>query len=166
MQTRHPTSLTRSHREDLTDLHALCDANYRRVLQLFPDYEHSNGRQFDAGSASVSLEVIDRGRYTTSLRDTLSGALPAPLGVQSFEMRIYHDARMAEVIRFASQRTQVPRFTYPNPQMHQRNEKLSQNQFAGDLMAFCLSEGVATDFPLPPWRDESLPSSCAGQSDD
>ena len=145
MTQRSPTLTQRSHRADLTDLHALCDANYRRVLQLFPDYEHTNGREFLAGDASVRLEVIDRGRYTTTLRLSLHGTLPPPLGVRSLDMRVYHDARMAEVIAFQSQRTGGPRYRYPNRHMHQRNEKLSQNQFAGDLLAFCLAEGLAGD---------------------
>lgn len=154
MSFKTPTSIARSHREDLTDLHALCDANYRRVLSVFPDYEHSNHRQFTAGSANITIDVIDRGRYTTSLRIALTGVLPAPLGVHSVEMRVYHDARMAEVIGFQSRRTGAPRHRYPNPQMLQRNEKLSQNQFAGDLLAFCLSDGRATDMNLPEWRND------------
>jgi uncharacterized protein YqiB (DUF1249 family) len=153
MPQRNKLSIERSHREDLTDLHALCDANYRRVLQLFPDYEQRNDRRIAAADAEVTLEVTDRGRYTTALRVTLSGVLPAPLGVSSFELRVYHDARMAEVIAFQSQRTGAPRFRYPNPQMHQRNEKLSQNQFAADLLSFCLAEGRVTSLPLLHARD-------------
>jgi uncharacterized protein YqiB (DUF1249 family) len=147
MTQRIRLSIERSHREDLTDLHALCDANYRRVLQLFPDYEHSNHRSLCAGDAEISLDVTDRGRYTTSVRVTLAGVLPAPLGVSHFELRVYHDARMAEVIAFQSQRTQSPRYRYPNRNMHQRNEKLSQNQFVADLLSFCLAEGRVAQLP-------------------
>lgn len=148
MKQPSPAFVSRSHREDLTDLHALCEANYRRLLQLFPDYEHSNTRQFSAGSARIRLEVTDRGRYTTTLAINLQGNLPAPLGVRSLDMRVYHDARMAEVIAFQSRRTREPRFRYPNPGMHQRNEKLGQNQFVADFLSFCLSEGLASEFTL------------------
>lgn len=151
MSPRSSFTVERSHRADLTDLHALCDANYRRVLQLFPDYEHRNRHDFSAGSAEVVFAVTDRGRYTTTLQVTLTGTLPAPLGVSCFDLRVYHDARMAEVIAFQSRRTGGPRYRYPNPDMHQRNEKLGQNQFVADLLAFCLAEGRASDALLPEW---------------
>ena len=38
---------------DLTELHGICDANYARLLRVFPDYENSNARQMLVGPASV-----------------------------------------------------------------------------------------------------------------
>ena len=52
---------------DLVELHALCEANYARLLQLFPDYQQSNERRFRLGQRLVVLTVIDRDRHTTSL---------------------------------------------------------------------------------------------------
>ena len=50
---------------DLVALHAVCEANYARLLRLFPEYENSNVREFSVGNASVRLEVVERCRYTT-----------------------------------------------------------------------------------------------------
>ena len=52
---------------DLAELHAVCEANYARLLRLFPDYELSNFKEFSVGTARVRLEVIERCRYTTML---------------------------------------------------------------------------------------------------
>ena len=50
---------------DLKELHALCEANYARLLRLFPDYETSNSREFEVGPARVQIDVVERCRYTT-----------------------------------------------------------------------------------------------------
>ena len=34
----------RQYKVDLANLHALCEANYARLLRLFPDYEQANTR--------------------------------------------------------------------------------------------------------------------------
>ena len=50
---------------DLAEMHAVCEANYARLLCLFPDYETANTREFAVADARVQLEVIERCRYTT-----------------------------------------------------------------------------------------------------
>ena len=54
---------------DLAGLHATCESNYARLLQLFPDYETSNLREFHlAGGERVRIDVVERCRYTTLMR--------------------------------------------------------------------------------------------------
>ena len=53
---------------DLAGLHAACEANYLRLMRLFPDYEQSNCRDFTIGPARVHMEVLERSRYTTFFR--------------------------------------------------------------------------------------------------
>ena len=55
----------KSFKLDLAGLHAICEANYARMLRLFPGYENTNSREFMVGEARVRLEVIERCRYTT-----------------------------------------------------------------------------------------------------
>lgn len=133
---------------DLVDLHTLCEMNYRRVLRLFPDYECANSREFVAGGAKVVMEVIDRARYTTTFRVTQRGVLGIAGTVMDLELRVYHDARMAEVTSFQAHKRLVARYGYPNPQMYQRDEKFQQNRFAGELFEFCLAEGMTVDSTL------------------
>lgn len=140
---------SQSYRTDLRGLHAVCEANYLRLMRLFPDYETCNRRDFALGEARVSMEVQERSRYTTVIR---LSALPQPapwLVPLNIEMRAYHDAAMLEVGRFQAQRAVDARYPYPNPRMHQRDEKLQQNHFLASFLEHCLGHGLATHPALP-----------------
>jgi uncharacterized protein len=129
------------HKLDLSGLHGTCEANYARLLRLFPDYETSNRREFILGEAKVSFEVVERCRYTTIFRlqqHSSEGPLLAPLCI---EARVYHDARMLEVGRFQSKRVVHPRYEYPNEAMYQQDEKSQQNYFLADWLEHCLQNG-------------------------
>jgi hypothetical protein len=128
---------------DLTELHALCEANYARLLRLFPDYENSNVRDLLVGSASVSLRVTERCRYTTIFHIHQSQAESRWLGLLRVEVRAYHDVRMLEVVMFQSHRQVAARYQYPNDKMFAQNEKYQQNRFLADWLEHCLLNGRA-----------------------
>lgn len=126
---------------DLKALHAICDANYARVLRLFPDYETCNTRDFAVGNACVRFEVIERCRYTTMFRLLQDQAESRWLGRLRIEVRAYHDAGMLEVGMFQSHRRIAARYEYPNDSMFQQDEKYQQNRFLADWLEHCLLNG-------------------------
>ena len=126
---------------DLAELHAICEANYARMLRLFPDYETRNCREFQLGPAQVRLEVIERCRYTTVFRLHQQHAGEQWLGSLRVEVRAYHDAGMLEVGSFQSHRRIRPRYRYPNAYMFQQDEKCQQNRFLADWLEHCLDNG-------------------------
>ncbi|MBA6413860.1 DUF1249 domain-containing protein [Parahaliea sp. F7430] len=126
---------------DIASLHAVCEANYARLLRLFPDYEHSNHREFHLGAGRVRLEVLERCRYTTIFRLQQSQAEAEWLGRLRIELRAYHDAGMLEVAAFQSQRHVAARYSYPNPKMLQQDEKVRQNHFLSEWLEHCLCNG-------------------------
>ena len=126
---------------DLRALHALCEANYARLLRLFPDYETCNCREFGVGSALVRLDVVERCRYTTIFRLHQQRAEPQWLGQLRVEVRAYHDAGMLEVGAFQSHRGVAARYRYPNDSMYQEDEKFQQNRFLADWLEHCLQNG-------------------------
>ena len=128
-------------RLNLAELHAICEANYARMLRLFPDYETTNSREFQVGPAQVRLEVIERCRYTTMFRLHQQHAHDQWLGQLRVEVRAYHDAGMLEVGSFQSHRRIQPRYRYPNAQMFQQDEKWQQNRFLADWLEHCLGNG-------------------------
>jgi len=156
---------------DLSALHALCEANYARLLRLFPDYESCNNRQFSVGQAKIYIEVLERSRYTTVFRlrcyrasatqgaagSDVSGRPDADseragwLTPLKLEARAYHDAGMLEVIAFQSGGRTQGRYSYPNPSMLQQDEKRQQNSFLADWLSHCLHHGEAevVDFLMP-----------------
>jgi len=126
---------------DLAELHAVCEANYARLLRLFPDYENCNARDFVVGTARVRLEVIERCRYTTIFHLHQQHAEARWLGRLRVEVRAYHDASMLEVGMFQSHRQIAARYQYPNDKMFQQDEKSQQNRFLADWLEHCLQNG-------------------------
>jgi len=135
---------------DLRELHALCEANYARLLRLFPDYETSNSREFVVGSAKVRLDVVERCRYTTIFHLHQQQAEARWLGRLRVEVRAYHDAGMMEVGMFQSHRQVAARYSYPNEHMFQQDEKSQQNRFLADWLEHCLQNGLSSQaLPVP-----------------
>jgi uncharacterized protein YqiB (DUF1249 family) len=58
----------------------------------------------------------------------------------SMEIRLYHDAKVAEVL--SSQRVSKLQasYSYPNVNMHLRNEKQMVNAFLAEWLHFCLEQ--------------------------
>ena len=130
-------------KHDLKALHAICEANYARLLRLFPDYESSNSRQLMVGNASVGIEVVERCRYTTIFHLHQQHADSRWLGHLRVEVRAYHDASMLEVGSFQSHRQIAARYQYPNDKMFQQDEKYQQNRFLADWLEHGLQNGRA-----------------------
>tara|TARA_R110002110_G_scaffold205066_7_gene417131 strand:+ start:270287 stop:270748 length:462 start_codon:yes stop_codon:yes gene_type:complete len=129
---------------DLAELHALCEANYVRLMRLFPDYENGNNREFTVNGAKVRIEVVERCRYTTIFCLHQQHAEDAWLGRLKVEVRAYHDAGMLEVGMFQSHRRIAPRYKYPNDHMFQQDEKAQQNRFLAEWLSHCLHNGQCT----------------------
>jgi uncharacterized protein len=131
---------------DLRALHAICDANYARLLRLFPAYENCNSRVLLVGCAKVHLEVVERCRYTTMFHLHQQRSDSRWLGQLRVEVRAYHDVRMLEVTAFQSARQVSPRYQYPNAAMFAQDEKYQQNLFLADWLEHCLQDGrIALD---------------------
>lgn len=123
-----------------------CDDNYRRLARLMPDLQRTDRRHFRifprTAALTVTFEVIHRSRYTT----VLSLSLPASIrgfGDMRIKVRVYHDARTAEVIEFQGQRRFDAVYEYPNPEMRQPDEKAQVNRFLSEFLNACLRHGVA-----------------------
>ena len=58
-------------------------------------------------------------------------------------IRMYHDARVAEVCSSQQIFRIKPRYDYPNIAMHQCDEKRQINVFLSDWLLHCLRNGTA-----------------------
>jgi hypothetical protein len=130
---------------DIAALHATCETNYARLLQLFPDYETANFREFLLLSGErIRIDVVERCRYTTLLKICQQGPGDDWLMPPRFDLRAYHDARMVEVTAFQSRRHVEARYSYPNAAMHARDEKTQQNIFLAEWLSHCIERGCST----------------------
>ncbi|QPG07245.1 DUF1249 domain-containing protein [Salinimonas marina] len=122
-------------------MQATCEVNYARFLQVLPDCDTQDlAFEFTIGThLSYRITLTDTARYTTTLLvEQLNAHTPAYLK-PSMEVRLYHDARMAEVISSQNTGAFAPSYAYPNRNMRQRNEKQLVNQFLGEWLQFCLN---------------------------
>jgi len=86
------------------------------------------------------IRVTENCPYTTTLEVRQEHSLPW-LPVPQLEVRVYHDARMAEVVGAENARRLHIRYPYPNAAMHQPDEKSQLNLFLGEWLSHCLSCG-------------------------
>lgn len=134
-------SIRRRYVPDLQEMAALCEANYLRLLKLLPD--NVQQREFMLGNHNrrVRLTVEEDHRYTTMLTVEQEGYSPAWLQPQSMQVRLYHDAGMAEVLGYQRQQRFAGRYEYPNPAMRVPDEKVQLNRFLAEWLDHCLKYG-------------------------
>ena len=121
--------MTNRHRVDLAALQCLWGANYVGLQHLLAPLSSGGSRRFEVdlpGQGAVSVCVLERGPYTSfiEIQQAAAGAAPGPC----FTLRVYHDARMAEVVAFQGHRYFRPHYDYPNSRMYQPDEKYQVNK--------------------------------------
>ena len=94
----------RSRPGDFVSLMTLYESNYFRLRRLVPDVATMVGSATSlvTNDCPLHLRVEDRGRYTTTftltyLFDSVAGQYADP----DLQVRVYHDARVAEVLSCA-----------------------------------------------------------------
>lgn len=139
------------YRVDLPALQAVCEANYWRLMRLLPQMRTVSEPRALALSygpkslGTLRIAVCGNNPYTTTLQlvqESTSPWLPVPY----LEVRVYHDACMAEVVGTEAIRYVQPVYPYPNPLMHQPDEKAQLNTFLAEWLGQCFSCGHE---PLP-----------------
>jgi uncharacterized protein len=137
---------------DLLSHMAECDANYARLMKLMPRHADSDLHVFNLViadcEARVSLRIVERCPYTTLvelMQHPLVTGLSFEVPALRVQIRLYHDARNAEVVEFQRASRFRSVYAYPNPEMRQRDEKVQINRFLGEYLAACLAHGTATE---------------------
>lgn len=128
---------------------AVCDANYIRLLQLLPELGLNSRREIIVGSPSPQpglitlIEVTEQFRYTATVRISQL-SVPDWQDYQAPEMlvRVYHDARTAEVVSYQQHRYFRAMYPLPNRQMYQADEKEQLNFFLAEWLGVCQKEGL------------------------
>ncbi|WP_339486923.1 DUF1249 domain-containing protein [Pseudomonas sp. EL_65y_Pfl2_R95] len=138
------------YRVDLVELQTACEANYARLMRLLPAMrEEASARRVAVSQGEkllgvLALDVLENCPYTSTIRVRQEHSLPW-LPVPALEVRVYHDARMAEVVGAESARRFRGVYPYPNADMHQPDEKTQLNLFLGEWLSHCLACGHETE---------------------
>lgn len=139
---------TSNYRPNLSALMSLCDVNYMLLVKLLADKEKVGEKRsfYISDFLSYSVEVNEVTRYTSLV--TMTQELNITGQVIDFlkpkmVIRLYHDARMAEVISNQDVRNIKPRYEYPNKAMHLPDEKQQMNIFLKEWLQLSLQLGKA-----------------------
>ena len=149
---------TQKYRPKLSSLMNLCDTNYMLMLKLLANNENIGEQRsfFISDFLSYTLTVKEVTRYTSVVnisQDAQAFSVKENTSVDeenknllhlfrpSMDIRLFHDARMAEVISSQDIRRVKPRYDYPNPDMHHPDEKQQMNQFLKEWLQLCLRLG-------------------------
>ncbi|NYS59316.1 DUF1249 domain-containing protein [Vreelandella salicampi] len=138
---------------DLKSLQGECSANYLRLIRLVGDMEQGQSRDIrlsEEGSNALHLYIQENAPYTTMIQVSQTGPLDHVVESPKMRVHLYHDVRMAEVTDFQRERHFHGRYRYPNPRMHQPDEKLQLNRFLGEWLAHGLAHGRSEYVPEMP----------------
>jgi len=136
---------------------AECETNYARLSKLLANNpREKSGNQQDEFRFMVArgqqhwlhvLRITERSRYTTTLELSriAVGESSTWLTMPKLILRMYHDAKLAEVLAWQGHKRLRPRYEYPNQSMYQSDEKYQLNRFLGEWLTVCLEHGHSLD---------------------
>lgn len=133
--------LSRKYVPKLANMHQVCEANYGRLLKLLPDCDTEDLQyQFEVNTnLRYTIKIIECSRYTSTLEMSQKNQLGYEFLRPVVLVRLYHDAKMAEVISAQNIGSLKPSYQYPNIMMYQKNEKEMVNLFLAEWLQFCLA---------------------------
>jgi len=140
----------KKYKPQLATLMNLCDVNYMLLIKLLADKETVGEERnfFISDFLSYVVTVNEVTRYTTLItmsQNTIEvGKELSHLFQPKMVIRLYHDARMAEVITSQNIRQVKPRYDYPNSKMHLPDEKQQINMFLKEWLQLCHELGQVT----------------------
>lgn len=129
---------------NLTQQMAVAEANYHRLQRLMGDFDQLDSLQITlqqgVASTQLQLNIIERFNYTMTLEVQLGTA--DQWWVKPLYLRLYHDMRMAEVVKSDDYRQYRGSYGYPNDQGIMADEKAQLNNYLALLLQQALQHGM------------------------
>ncbi|WP_286234990.1 DUF1249 domain-containing protein [Thalassotalea sediminis] len=141
------TTIKSPYRPRLSNLMTVCEVNYMLLLRLMADNEQQGeSRQFfisDFLSYQITIDEVTRYTSLITMKQdaVVNGNVLSNFFRPKMVVRLYHDARMAEVVANQDIRRVKPRYDYPNKNMHLPDEKQQINQFLTEWLQLSLQLG-------------------------
>lgn len=122
----------------------LYERNYAKLLELIPQLRQAGLERALAVNDGLTLriELVERGPYAAliHLRYGLGDSAPWARDLE-MQVRLYHDAQVAEVVAYQQHQHFKARYDFPNRSMLGRCEKRQVNVFLGEWLSHCLEAG-------------------------
>ena len=159
------TKHSAKYRPNLVGIMNLCEINYMLILRLLADKELAGEVRYffinDHLAYKIAVEEVTRYTSLINIAQEVNLGFIDDLTIQSIkvnsskeqkqftdmmrpvmQLRLYHDARMVEVISSQNISRVKPRYDYPNTDMHQPDEKEQTLIFLKEWLQLCLKQGL------------------------
>ena len=96
--------------------------------------------EFELAGSRIELNLLERSRYTllVGIRQSFgSDGDERLLANLHFKVRLYLDAKLAEVVSYQGQQPLRPRYPFPNKRMFYPDEKRQTNLVLYDWLSHC-----------------------------
>lgn len=135
----------RRYQFDLAALQRLAALNYAALKPLAEGVLLHGSQVIKIGhQLRFAMTVLETAPYTTEVRieqQALSQQLPG-LKETQLDVRLYHDAQLAEVVRSQGVTRLQPTYEVPNPRMHHADEKHQVNHFLQEWLQLIRNRGL------------------------
>ena len=114
---------------------ALCGRNYAHILKWLPE-DATVGElwKIDGAFGALELNILENTKYTQLVEISRHVEQASFVPTPKVSVRIYHDAKLAEVLSSQQIFKLQPVYDYPNSCMHHSNEKFQVNAFLEELL--------------------------------
>ena len=125
----------------LANMLQVCEVNYARLMRLLPDCDTENLEYYFEVNVSLKykIKILECSRYTSTVEMSQQCTDVPDFLKPIVQVRLYHDASLAEVITSQHIGSLQPSYRYPNIKMYQKNEKQMVNLFLAEWLQFCLN---------------------------
>ncbi|WP_028774868.1 DUF1249 domain-containing protein [Shewanella waksmanii] len=123
------------YRVDVNRFLALCSRNYFNILAWLPAEVMPGDAWCVAGDfGQLDVRLLENTQYTQLIELSRSVADNEFIETPKVTVRIYHDAKLAEVLTSRQIYRLRPVYDYPNVRMYHRDEKYQVNAFLEELL--------------------------------
>ena len=137
---------------ELKEFHFFCEKNYLLFSKLISDFEKEKSFSFGIplGSLKVNKVFISLSRvskFTSDIKISFSADLSKKIEI---EIRLYHEAKMCEVIRFQGfHQSLVSIFPSQKKFGFTKDEKFQWNSFLNKFLTVCIESGRSLENHIP-----------------
>ncbi|ASJ95564.1 MULTISPECIES: DUF1249 domain-containing protein [Shewanella] len=114
---------------------ALCSRNYFNILRWLPaNCEQGECWQVEGDFGCLEVRLLENTQYTQLVEISRTLDMVQYVDTPKVVVRVYHDAKLAEVLTSRQIYRLRPVYDYPNIRMYHRDEKYQVNAFLEELL--------------------------------